>query len=47
MGTKQVVLSTVWGIGVIYFISNLAYNAFFGGLLADSFHHTMELLGYE
>ena len=44
MSTKQVTLSTVWGIGVLYFFGNLAYNGIKGGMLSDSFHRTMELL---
>mmetsp|Transcript_19614 Transcript_19614/g.36690 ORF Transcript_19614/g.36690 Transcript_19614/m.36690 type:complete len:204 (+) Transcript_19614:181-792(+) len=47
MGKKQVFLSTVWGLGVIYFIGNLAYNGIQGGGLSDSFHRTMELLGVD
>mmetsp|Transcript_31366 Transcript_31366/g.66797 ORF Transcript_31366/g.66797 Transcript_31366/m.66797 type:complete len:196 (-) Transcript_31366:243-830(-) len=47
MGKKQVVLSTVWGVGVTYFLGNLAYNGIQGGMMADSFHRTMELLGVE
>mmetsp|Transcript_1959 Transcript_1959/g.4226 ORF Transcript_1959/g.4226 Transcript_1959/m.4226 type:complete len:185 (-) Transcript_1959:1479-2033(-) len=45
MSTKQVALSTVWGVGVVYFLGNLAYNGIQGGGLSNSFHRTMELLG--
>lgn len=47
MSKKQVALSTIWGIGVIYFLGNLAYNGIQGGGMSDSFHRTMELLGVE
>ena len=47
MAPKQVILSTVWGFGVVYFIASLAYNSVQGGMLSDSFHHTMELLGVD
>mmetsp|Transcript_31276 Transcript_31276/g.67565 ORF Transcript_31276/g.67565 Transcript_31276/m.67565 type:complete len:204 (+) Transcript_31276:135-746(+) len=47
MGKKQVFLSTVWGLGVVYFFGNLAYNGIQGGGLSDSFHRTMELLGMD
>ena len=45
MDKKQVALSTVWGVGVVYFLGNLAYNGVQGGMMSDSFHRTMELLG--
>lgn len=45
MSPKQVGLSTVWGIGVVYFFGTLAYNGITGGMMSDSFHRTMELLG--
>lgn len=45
MAPKQVILSTVWGVGVIYFIVNFAYTGIQGGMFSDSFHRTMELLG--
>eukprot|EP00569_Conticribra_weissflogii_P002696 CAMPEP_0171335446 /NCGR_PEP_ID=MMETSP0878-20121228/5339_1 /TAXON_ID=67004 /ORGANISM="Thalassiosira weissflogii, Strain CCMP1336" /LENGTH=199 /DNA_ID=CAMNT_0011836717 /DNA_START=59 /DNA_END=658 /DNA_ORIENTATION=- len=44
MAPKQVILSTVWGFGVIYFFGNLIYNGIQGGVLTDSFERTMELL---
>ncbi|KAL7481718.1 hypothetical protein ACHAW6_007394 [Cyclotella cf. meneghiniana] len=44
MSPKQVTLSTIWGLGVVYFFGNLAYNGIQGGMLSDSFHRTMELL---
>lgn len=47
MAPKQVILSTVWGLGVVYFIASLAYNSVQGGMLSDSFHNTMELLGVD
>jgi hypothetical protein len=47
MAPKQVILSTIWALGVIYFIGSLAYNGAQGGMLSDSFHRTMELLGVD
>ncbi|KAL7551892.1 hypothetical protein ACHAWF_015431 [Thalassiosira exigua] len=47
MAPKQVILSTVWGLGVVYFIGNLIYNGVNDGMLVGSFHRTMELLGVE
>jgi hypothetical protein len=44
MSPKQVTLSTIWGLGVVYFFGSLAYNGIQGGMLSDSFHRTMELL---
>ncbi len=44
MAPKQVILSTVWGFGVVYFFGSLIYNGIQGGMLADSFQRTMELL---
>ncbi|KAL7512543.1 hypothetical protein ACHAXN_011322 [Cyclotella atomus] len=44
MSPKQVTLSTIWGLGVVYFFESLAYNGIQGGMLSDSFHRTMELL---
>jgi len=45
MAPKQIVLSTVWGLGVTYFLGNLVYNGIIGGGMSNSFHRTMELLG--
>lgn len=45
MEPKQVVLSTVWGVGVVGFLGNLAYSGVQGGGMSNSFHRTMELLG--
>ena len=47
MSPKQVILSTVWGVGVIYFIGSLIYNGVQDQILVGSFHRTMELLGFE
>ena len=47
MQPKQVILSTVWGVGVIYFIGSLIYNGVQDQILVGSFHRTMELLGFE
>jgi len=47
MQPKQVILSTIWGLGVVYFIGNLIYSGINDGMLGDSFHRTMELLGVE
>ncbi|KAL3798466.1 hypothetical protein ACHAW5_007418 [Stephanodiscus triporus] len=47
MAPKQVILSTIWALGVIYFIGSLAYNGAQSGMLSDSFHRTMELLGVD
>ena len=47
MEPKQVVLSTVWGLGVVYFIGNLIYTGVNEGMLVGSFHTTMKLLGIE
>jgi len=44
MEPKQVALTTIWGVGVVYFIGNLVYNSFTGGMMSDSFQRTMELL---
>ncbi|KAL3762206.1 hypothetical protein ACHAWU_004744 [Discostella pseudostelligera] len=45
MAPKQVALSTIWAAVVVYFFGNLAYNGVQGGMLSNSFHRTMELLG--
>lgn len=47
MQPKQVILSTVWGVGVIYFIGSLIYNGVQDQILVGSFHRTMQLLGFE
>ena len=47
MEPKQVVLSTVWGLGVVYFLGNLIYTGVNEGMLVGSFHTTMKLLGIE
>jgi len=47
MQPKQVILSTIWGLGVIYFIGSLIYNGIQDQILVGSFHRTMELLGME
>ena len=47
MQPKQVILSTIWGLGVVYFIGNLIYSGINDGMLGDSFHRTMELLGVK
>jgi len=47
MDTKQVALTTVWGIDVVYFFGNLAVHGIQGGGMSDSFHRTMELLGVD
>ena len=47
MQPKQVILSTVWGAGVIYFIGSLIYNGIQDQALVGSYHRTMELLGME
>ncbi len=48
MAPKQVILSTVWAAGVVYFFGYLlAYKGITGGLMSDSFHRTMELLGWD
>lgn len=47
MSPKQVTLSTVWGIGVVYFFGSLIYNGITQGMLVGSFHRTMELLGVD
>ena len=46
MGTKQVVLSTVWGGGVIYFLGDLTYKVLGNGVMAESFGRTKEILGF-
>ena len=45
MAPTQVALSSIWAVVVIYFFGNLAYNGVQGGMLSNSFHRTMELLG--
>ncbi len=45
MAPKQVALSSIWAVVVVYFFGNLAYNGVQGGMLSNSFHRTMELLG--
>ena len=45
MDKKQVVLSTIWGVGIVGFLGNFAYNGIQGGMMSASFHRTMELLG--
>ena len=47
MEPKQVILTTVWGVGVIYFLGSLVYNGIQDQMLVGSFHRTMELLGFE
>lgn len=47
MEPKQVILTTVWGVGVIYFLASLIYNGVQDGIMVGSFHRTMELLGME
>ncbi len=47
MEPKQVILTTVWGVGVIYFLGSLIYNGVQDGIMVGSFHRTMELLGME
>mmetsp|Transcript_15464 Transcript_15464/g.25444 ORF Transcript_15464/g.25444 Transcript_15464/m.25444 type:complete len:187 (+) Transcript_15464:73-633(+) len=47
MEPKQVILTTVWGVGVIYFLGSLIYNGIQDQILVGSFHRTMELLGME
>ena len=46
MGTKQVVLSTVWGGGVIFFLGDLTYKVLGNGVMAESFGRTKEILGF-
>ena len=46
MGTKQVVLSTIWGGGVIYFLGDLTYKVLGNGVMAESFGRTKEILGF-
>ena len=40
MSPKQIALSTIWAVGVVYFIYNLLTNY----SLNDSFQRTMEIL---
>ena len=47
MEPKQVILTTVWGFGVVYFLGSLIYNGVQDHILVGSFHRTMELLGFE
>lgn len=47
MEPKQVILTTVWGVGIIYFLGSLIYNGIQDQILVGSFHRTMELLGME
>ena len=47
MEPKQVVLTTVWGVGILAFQGNLGYQIVQGGLMADSFQRTMGLLGLD
>ena len=46
MSTKQVVLSTVWGGGVIFFLGDLTYKVLGNGVMAESFGRTKEILGF-
>ena len=45
MAPKQVALSSIWAVVVVYFFGSLAYNGVQGGMLSSSFSRTMELLG--
>ena len=45
MAPKQVALSSIWALVVVYFFGNLTYNGVQGGMLSNSFQRTMELLG--
>ena len=42
MAPKQVILSTIWALGVAYFFGNLIYNGVQGGMLADSFQRSFD-----